>query len=59
MSKDIFELSDEITKVVNRYIEDRGMATEEILGVLCVVGFKVLEASKPASAVSGGENEPT
>ena len=38
------ELSEKVMKVVNESIES-GMTTEEVLGVLCGVAFRVMEAS--------------
>lgn len=52
------KLSSELMEIINRHIES-GMTTEEVLGVLCVLGFRVMEASSPSEAVSGGYNEQT
>ncbi len=49
------ELSSKVTKVVNDYIES-GMTTEEILGVLCGVAFRVMAASVPAESVGELKN---
>ncbi len=50
---DLSQLSSDLMEIINRHI-DAGMTTEEVLGVLCVLGFRVMEASSPSEAVSGG-----
>ena len=54
---EISQLSSDLMQTINRHIE-AGLTTEEILGVLTVLGYKVMDASKPVEAVSGGDYEP-
>jgi len=48
-------LAVEVTNIVNKYIDDKGLTTEQVCGVLDVVSYKVKQASYvPAEAESGG-----
>lgn len=51
-------LATEVTNIVNKYIDEHGMSTEMVCGVLDVVSFRVKQASciteEPAEAKSGG-----
>jgi len=48
------KLADELTPIVNKYIDTENMTTEDVFGSLCGVAFKVVKASQPAEAFSGG-----
>ena len=50
-------LAVEVTNIVNKYIDDKGLTTEQVCGVLDVVSFRVKQASyttEPTEAESGG-----
>lgn len=48
-------LAADVTNIVNKYIDEDGLTTEQVCGVLDVVSFKVKQASyEPAEANSGG-----
>jgi len=55
-------LAVEVTNIVNKYIDEFGMSTEMVCGVLDVVSYKVKQASyivdEPAEAESGGGESP-
>lgn len=51
-TKKIEQLTEDVIKVANRYI-DEGMGTEDVYGGLCGAGFLIVKASRPAEAVSG------
>jgi hypothetical protein len=38
-------LAVEVTNIVNKYIDEKGLTTEQVCGVLDVVSFKVKQAS--------------
>jgi hypothetical protein len=52
-------LENDLMKVVNRHIDENEMVTEDVYGALCGIGFRVVQASKPAETVSveGGVNK--
>jgi len=50
----IKRLEEELMAVANRHIDNEKMCTEDVFGALCGVGFRVVQASRPAEAVSGG-----
>jgi len=50
-------LATEVTNIVIKYIDEHGMSTEMVCGVLDIVSYKVKEASyNVTEAESGGES---
>lgn len=48
-------LAVEVTNIVNKYIDNKGLTTEQVCGVLDVVSFRVKQASYvPAETEPGG-----
>lgn len=48
-------LAIEVTNIVNKYIDEKELTTEQVCGVLDVVSYKVKQASyEPAEAKGGG-----
>ena len=55
MTAELSNLASEVSLVVNKYIDNGKLTTEEVCGVLDVVSFRVKQVSYiPAEAESGG-----
>ena len=55
MTAELSNLASEVSFVVNKYIDNGKLTTEEVCGVLDVVSFRVKQVSYiPAEAESGG-----
>ena len=52
--KKVSNLAVEVTNIVNKYIDDKGLTTEQVCGVLDVVSFRVKQASYNIEANPGG-----